>query len=97
MSALIAQERIRDPLAANADATICFMTAKELLLKHVPEWSEEDAEVALRAVERKHDADARPGDTVDAWGNLSAMARDSTARAMRRLAEEEAAAGHAPW
>jgi hypothetical protein len=73
------------------------MTAKELLLKRAPSWSEDEAEVALRAVEHRHATQARPGDIVDDWGNLSAMTRASTARTMRRLAEEEAAAGHDPW
>jgi hypothetical protein len=73
------------------------MTAKEQLLRQAPDWSEHDAEIALRAVEREHETEARPGDTIDEWGNLSAMARASTARTMRRLAEEEAAAGHDPW
>lgn len=73
------------------------MTAKEQLLRQAPDWSEHDAEVALRAVEHEHKTEAQPGDIVDEWGNLSAMARASTARTMRRLAEEEAAAGHDPW
>jgi hypothetical protein len=73
------------------------MTAKEQLLRQAPDWSEHDAEIALRAVEHEHEAEARPGDIVDEWGNLSAMARASTARTMQRLAEEEAAAGHDPW
>jgi len=30
------------------------MTAKELVLERAPSWSEEDAEIALRAVEQKH-------------------------------------------
>ena len=41
--------------------------------------------------------DSQPGDIIDEWGNLSAMKRASTARAMRRMAEEEAAAGFDPW
>jgi hypothetical protein len=69
------------------------VTAKEKVLEMVPRWSEHDAEIALRAVEREHEA----GDIVDEWGNLSAMRRASTARKMRRLDEEEAAAGHDPW
>lgn len=73
------------------------MTAKEKLLLEAPAWSEHDAEVALRAVEREHGTEARPGEVVDDWGNLSAMGRASTARAMRRLADDEAAAGHDPW
>ncbi len=65
------------------------MTAKELLLREAPSWTEHDAEVALRAVGHEHGT----GDAVDQWGNLSAMTRASTARTMRRLDEEEAAAG----
>lgn len=62
------------------------MTAKELLLGQAPHWTEHDAQVALRAVEHEHEA----GDTIDEWGNLSAMTRASTARATRRLDNEEA-------
>jgi len=65
------------------------MTAKELLLQEASHWTEHDAQVALRAVEHEHEA----GDILDEWGNLSAMTRASTARVMRRLDEEEAAAG----
>jgi hypothetical protein len=67
------------------------MTAKEQLLRQAPDWSEHDAEVALRAVEHEHGTEARPGDIVDEWGNLSVMTRASTARVMRRLDEEEIA------
>jgi hypothetical protein len=67
------------------------MTAKELLLQEAPTWTEEQAERALRAVHV--DDEAKPGDIVDDWGNLSAMKRNSTARLMRRLDEEDAAAG----
>ena len=66
------------------------MTAKELLLQEVHQWTEHDAEVALRAVKSEHQH--QPGDIIDDWGNLSAMTRRSTARAMKRLSEEEIAA-----
>ena len=33
------------------------MTAKEQLLREVPGWSEHDAKIALRAVEREHAGD----------------------------------------
>jgi hypothetical protein len=38
------------------------------------------------------DADAKPGDIIDEWGNLSAMKRRSARRKMKRLSEEEIAA-----
>jgi hypothetical protein len=69
------------------------MTAKELLLQEARHWSEDDAKVALRAVEHEHEAERKTDDIIDEWGNLSAMTRASTARAMRRLGEEEAAVG----
>jgi hypothetical protein len=73
------------------------VTAKEQLLQEAPRWSEHDAKVALRAVEHEHEQEGKDeheaGDIVDEWGNLSAMTRASTARAMRRLDQEEAAAG----
>ncbi len=65
------------------------MTAKEKLLKRVPHWTEEQADRALRAVEGD--------DAVDEWGDLSKLQEASTAETMRRLAQEEQAAGHEPW
>ncbi len=69
------------------------MTAKELLLQEAAHWSENDAKVALRAVAHEHGAEHATDDIIDEWGNLSAMTRASTARAMRRLDEAEAAVG----
>jgi hypothetical protein len=60
------------------------MTAKEQLLREVPSWSEHDAEIALRAVEREH-----AGDTVGEWGDLDAQTDAAASRVMRDLAEEE--------
>ncbi len=71
------------------------MTAKELVLQEAPTWSEEQAERALRAAHVE--PDAMPGDIIDDWGNLSAMTRAAAGDLMRRLAEEEAAAGLDPW
>jgi hypothetical protein len=67
------------------------MTAKEQLLRQAPDWSEHDAEVALRAVEREHGTEARPGDIIDEWGNLSALRRASSTRKLGRLDREEIA------
>jgi hypothetical protein len=67
------------------------MTAKEQLLRQAPDWSEHDAEVALRAVEHEHETEARPGDIVDEWGNLSALRRVSSTRKLGRLDREEIA------
>lgn len=65
------------------------MTAKERLLERAPHWTEEQAERALRAAE---------GDeALDGWGDLSKLHAASTAETMRRLAEQERAAGHKPW
>lgn len=41
--------------------------------------------------------EAKPEDTIDEWGNLSLMTRRSASRLMKRLSEEEAAAGLEPW
>jgi hypothetical protein len=68
------------------------MTAKEQLLQEAPGWSEHDAEVALRAVEREHaDSD------TDEWGDISKVHEAAFAETMQTLAEEERAAGHDPW
>jgi len=65
------------------------VTAEEKLLARAPRWTEEQAERALRAAE---------GDNaVDEWGDLSQLHEVATAEAMRRVAEEERAAGHEPW
>ncbi len=68
-------------------AKIRGMTAKELLLQRAPTLTEEQAQRALLAVE------AKPGDIIDDWGNLSAMTRTSSRRALKRMSDEEAAAG----
>lgn len=68
------------------------MTAKEQLLQEAPSWSEHDAEIALRAVQREH-ADGNG----DEWGELSKVHEVAFGEAMKRLAEEERAAGHEPW
>jgi hypothetical protein len=65
------------------------MTAKERILERAPHWSEDQAERALRAAEGEA--------AVDEWGDLSKLREVSTAETMRRLAEEERAAGHDPW
>jgi hypothetical protein len=65
------------------------MTAKEKLLQRVPHWTEEQAERALRAAESSDD--------VDEWGDLSKLREASAVETMRRLAQEEQAAGHEPW
>lgn len=78
-------------------ATIDAVTTKERLHRLVDELSEAEADETLRFAIARHETEAQPGDVVDEWGNLSAMRRTSSARKMRRLAEEEAAAGHDPW
>ena len=67
------------------------MTAKEKLLKEAPRWSERDAQVALRAVEREHSGG--DGRTVDDWGDLDQFSARGSEPTLRRLDEEEAAAG----
>ncbi len=64
------------------------MTAKERVLELVPNWSEQDAEIALRAVAHAHEHD----DRVDEWGDLDLMLNNAAADTMRELDEEEIAA-----
>lgn len=77
----------------NAEPSDCTLVhavnAKEKLLQRAPHWSEEQAERALRAAESDG--------AVDEWGDLSKLHEVSTAETMRRLAEDEHAAGHEPW
>jgi hypothetical protein len=77
--------------------TIRDMTIKKRLHQLVDELSEAEAADTLEYAASRHARDDRPGDIIDEWGNLSAMRRASSARKMRRLAAEEAAAGHDPW
>jgi hypothetical protein len=65
------------------------VNAKEKLLELAPHWSEEQAERALRAAEGV--------DTSDDWGDISQLHEASTTNVMRRLADEERAAGNEPW
>jgi hypothetical protein len=62
------------------------MTAKEKVLDLAPRWSEHDAEVALRAVEREHNTS-----DLDDWGNISKMTGAAATQVMQDLAEEERA------
>jgi hypothetical protein len=65
------------------------VTAKEKLMERAPHWTEEQAARALRAAE---------GDeTMDGWGDLGKLHDATTAETIRRLAEEERAAGQKPW
>lgn len=66
------------------------MTAKEQPLQEAPNWSEHDAEIALRAVQH---ADGNG----DGWGDLSKIHEVAFGETLKRLAEEERAAGHEPW
>jgi hypothetical protein len=66
-------------------------TAKQRLLELLPTLTEAQAERALVA------AEAKPGDVLDEWGNLSKTTREATASTLRHLDEEEAAAGFEPW
>lgn len=76
-------------LRRDAAATIgWYMTAKEQLLQQAAGWSEHDAEVALRAVQREH-----AGSAVDGWGDLDEFSASASAAMLRRLDEEEAKAG----
>jgi hypothetical protein len=65
------------------------MTTKERLHRLVDELSEAEAADTLEYAASRHAREDRPGDIIDEWGNLSAMARASTAETMRRLDEEE--------
>ncbi len=68
------------------------MTAKEQLLQEAPGWSEREAEVALRAVQREH-----TGGDADKWGEVSKIHDVAFGKTMQGLAKEERAAGHEPW
>jgi hypothetical protein len=72
--------------------TIKDMTSKERLRLLVDELSEQEADDALHYLAAHH-AD----DDVDEWGSLSKMLDFAAAETMRRLAEEERAAGLPPW
>jgi len=68
------------------------MTIKKRLHQLVDELSEAEAADTLEYAAARHareEREDRPGDIIDEWGNLSAMARASTAETMRRLDEEE--------
>ena len=73
------------------DGRLRPMTAKEKLLERVMTLSEAEAEDALRLL------DARRDEAENEWGNLSRVDEFASGDSMRRLAESERAAGHAPW
>ncbi|HEV7942383.1 MAG TPA: hypothetical protein VGP17_06230 [Solirubrobacteraceae bacterium] len=57
-------------------------------MRAAPDWSEHDAQIALRAVELEH-----AGHAVDEWGDLDAFTAHASTAGLRRLDEEEAKAG----
>lgn len=67
------------------------MTAKELLLERAPNWSEGDAEIALRAVEDKPAIESEP-DVVGlpaGWGEtLTGEPMPNVVAAVRRVRNE---------
>jgi hypothetical protein len=78
------------------------MTTREKAHKLLDELPESEIEpvvefIVLRGGSGPNPKATGPEDIIDAWGNLSAMKRASTSGLMRRLAEEEAAAGCDPW
>lgn len=70
-----------------AGATLWGVTAKEKLLERVETLSEQEAEQLLAALESE----------TDEWGDLSKLHEVAFGETMRRLAEEEQAAGQKPW
>ncbi len=58
------------------------LTAKEAVLEHAPDWTEEQAQRALNAAESE----------IDEWGDLHAQTIAASHASMRQLDEEEAAA-----
>jgi hypothetical protein len=60
------------------------MTAKKQVLAEAPAWSEEQAARALRAIAQA---------TSDEWGDLDAFSADASKAMLRRLDEEDEAAG----
>jgi hypothetical protein len=66
----------------------------DAVLNNMPESELEPVlEILISRTGEEYDPEAaKPGDIIDDWGNLSAMTRRSTARAMKRLSEEEIAA-----
>lgn len=59
------------------------MTAKEKVLERAPQWSEEQAERALRAAEG----------AMDEWGDIRAQTQALAEQAEERLQGRERAAG----
>ena len=72
------------------------MATREQLHKEVDAVPEDLVERAHVVIEPVAD-EAKPGEIIDEWGNLSAMTDTAAGDSMDRLAAEEAAAGHDPW
>jgi hypothetical protein len=65
------------------------MTAKEKLLAQAPEWSEREAEIALRAVERGPETEPEMAPLPDGWGEtLTGEPMPNVAAAVRRSRDE---------
>jgi hypothetical protein len=74
------------------------MTTREHIHKLVDDLPESELEpvaeiLASRGPNGTSDETGKPGDIIDDWGNLSAMTRAAAGGMLRRLDEQEAAAG----
>jgi hypothetical protein len=79
-------------------AKIRDMATREQVIRAVRELPESEVDpvmefVASRLERGAGEEPAKPGDIVDEWGNLSAMARASSGSMLKRMDEAEAAAG----
>src|ERR1700685_3758349 len=86
--AAVTAPRLEVRKVVEAGANLCRMNAKEEPRERVETLSDQQVEQLLEALE-----DVQPGDVIDAWGNLSAFARASSASVFRHLDEEEDAIG----
>jgi hypothetical protein len=74
------------------------MTTREHIHKLVDALPESQLEpvteiLTSRGPNGARDETSKPGDIIDEWGNLSAMTRASSGHMLKRLDEQEVAAG----
>lgn len=94
----VADTQVSARIPSPPGGRIRAMTTREKIHKMVDALPESELEPVAEIV-ASHGPNGtaadvgKPGDIVDDWGNLSAMTRDAAGGMLRRLDEQEAAAG----
>jgi hypothetical protein len=80
------------PWISESGARLLSVTTREKAHRLLDELPESEVEPVVEFIVSRQE-----GGDADKWGDMSTLHDSTTASTMRRLNEEERAAGHEPW